>query len=252
MEQNVIAKVGQNVITKEQMIGIIRTLPQQQAMEVSTVEGRKMLLDEMIAGELFFLEADAGNFEADEAFQSILTEAKKSLLQRYGIQKLLGDLNVDFEEVTAYYEANKEAFLSDSEVSARHILVDSLELCEQVKTEIAEGLAFEEAAMQYSSCPSKERGGQLGSFGKGRMVPEFEAVAFELPIGEVSAPVQTQFGYHLIVVDEKTEGGQLALADVSDQIQKQLLNEKHTTVYRGHVEALKAQYPVEINEEALK
>lgn len=252
MEQNVIAKVGQNVITKEQMIGIIRTLPQQQAMEVSTVEGRKMLLDEMIAGELFFLEAAAGNFEADEAFQSILTEAKKSLLQRYGIQKLLGDLKVDFEEVAAYYEANKQEFLSDSEVSARHILVDSLELCEQVKTEIAEGLAFEEAAMQYSSCPSKERGGQLGSFGKGRMVPEFEAAAFELPIGEVSAPVQTQFGYHLIVVDDKTEGGQLDLADVSEQIQKQLLNDKHTTVYRGHVEALKAQYPVEINEEALK
>ena len=87
---------------------------------------------------------------------------------------------------------------------ARHILVDSEDAARNLKSEIEGGAAFDDLARQHSSCPSGQQGGSLGEFSKGQMVPEFDEVVFsDLPLNEVSEPVQTQFGYHLIVVEER-------------------------------------------------
>ena len=88
--------------------------------------------------------------------------------------------------------------------SARHILVDSEEKCLQLKTEIAGGASFEELAKQHSSCPSGQRGGELGEFGPGQMVKEFDTVVFNEAVGEVHGPVKTQFGYHLLEVTSRS------------------------------------------------
>ena len=88
---------------------------------------------------------------------------------------------------------------------ARHILVDSEEKCEQLKNEIAEGADFAEVAKQYSSCPSGQRGGDLGEFSPGQMVREFDEVVFSAELNKVQGPVRTQFGYHLIEVTSRTE-----------------------------------------------
>ncbi len=85
------------------------------------------------------------------------------------------------------------------EISAKHILVDSLEAANHLLKKLEEGASFEELATEYSTCPSGKRGGDLGSFGKGMMVKEFEDAAFALEVGEITkTPVKTQFGYHLI------------------------------------------------------
>lgn len=89
--------------------------------------------------------------------------------------------------------------------SARHILVSTLEQCENLKTEIAGGLDFAEAAKQHSSCPSSAQGGNLGEFGPGQMVPAFDQVVFSAPVNEVQGPVQTQFGYHLLEVTSRED-----------------------------------------------
>jgi len=83
-------------------------------------------------------------------------------------------------------------------VKARHILVDQEFEAKDILKKISEGETFEKMAMAFSKCPSKNRGGDLGEFGRGRMVPSFEEAAFALKVDEVSAPVRTQFGYHLI------------------------------------------------------
>lgn len=90
------------------------------------------------------------------------------------------------------------------QASARHILVDSAEKAQQLKDEIANGKDFAELAKQHSSCPSGAQGGDLGSFGRGMMVPEFDAVVFSAPINEVQGPVQTQFGFHLLEVTARS------------------------------------------------
>ncbi|MEL0016174.1 MAG: peptidylprolyl isomerase [Rhodospirillales bacterium] len=88
---------------------------------------------------------------------------------------------------------------------ARHILVDSEELCQELKDKIANGEDFAKLAQQHSSCPSGRSGGDLGSFGPGQMVPEFDRVVFSATINEVQGPVKTQFGYHLLEVTSRTD-----------------------------------------------
>ncbi|AZZ99406.1 MULTISPECIES: peptidylprolyl isomerase [Pseudoalteromonas] len=89
--------------------------------------------------------------------------------------------------------------------SARHILVDNEAQCLELKQRIASGEDFADIAKQYSSCPSGQDGGELGEFGPGMMVPEFDKVVFSAPINEVQGPVQTQFGYHLLEVTSRVD-----------------------------------------------
>ena len=90
--------------------------------------------------------------------------------------------------------------------TARHILVDSEVVCNDLKKQIQDGeTTFEQAAQSYSECPSGNEGGDLGSFGKGAMVPEFDAVVFNDEIGVVHGPVKTQFGYHLLEVTSRKD-----------------------------------------------
>lgn len=89
--------------------------------------------------------------------------------------------------------------------TARHILVASQEECQKLKDEIANGSDFAELAKKHSKCPSGGRGGDLGSFGPGQMVPEFDRVVFSAAVGDVSDPVKTQFGWHLVEVTSRTD-----------------------------------------------
>ena len=92
-----------------------------------------------------------------------------------------------------------------AKATARHILVDSLEQCEKLKSDIIAGTDFAHAAMEHSSCPSGLQGGDLGEFGPGQMVPEFDQVVFSADLNEVQGPVKTQFGYHLLEVTSRDE-----------------------------------------------
>jgi peptidyl-prolyl cis-trans isomerase C len=89
--------------------------------------------------------------------------------------------------------------------SARHILVDSEDLCNELKARIEGGEDFGALAKQYSRCPSGQQGGELGSFGRGQMVPEFDRVVFSAPVNQVQGPVKTQFGYHLLEVTSRQD-----------------------------------------------
>ncbi len=92
-----------------------------------------------------------------------------------------------------------------SQASARHILVASEEKCAQLKSEIEAGADFAQVAMANSSCPSSREGGELGTFGRGVMVREFDEVVFSAPVGVVQGPIKTQFGYHLVEVTARQD-----------------------------------------------
>jgi peptidyl-prolyl cis-trans isomerase C len=92
-----------------------------------------------------------------------------------------------------------------SKATARHILVDSEASCEDLKSQIAGGADFADLAKAHSKCPSGKQGGDLGSFGRGAMVPEFDQVVFSAPVGEVQGPVKTSFGYHLLEVTSRDD-----------------------------------------------
>ncbi len=92
-----------------------------------------------------------------------------------------------------------------AKASARHILVKTEEECINLKAEIEDGAEFGDLAKQHSQCPSSKQGGDLGEFGPGQMVKEFDTVVFSAPIGEVQGPVETQFGFHLLEVTDRTD-----------------------------------------------
>lgn len=89
--------------------------------------------------------------------------------------------------------------------SARHILVKDEALCESLKQQIQDGSDFAEMAKEHSDCPSGQQGGALGEFSPGQMVPEFDQVVFSAEVNQVHGPVQTQFGYHLIEITDRTD-----------------------------------------------
>ena len=89
--------------------------------------------------------------------------------------------------------------------AARHILVETQEQCEELKSQIEGGADFAELAKEHSKCPSGHQGGELGEFSPGQMVKEFDDVVFSAEVGEIQGPVQTQFGFHLVEVTSKTE-----------------------------------------------
>ena len=91
-----------------------------------------------------------------------------------------------------------------SQASARHLLVDTEEECLTLKSEIEAGKDFAEIAKEHSNCPSNAQGGDLGSFGPGQMVAEFDKVVFSAPLNTVQGPVKTQFGYHLLEVTARS------------------------------------------------
>ena len=91
-----------------------------------------------------------------------------------------------------------------SSASARHILVPTLETCEELKKKIEGGADFADVAREHSQCPSGKEGGSLGEFGPGQMVPEFDTVVFKEEVGKVHGPVKTQFGFHLIEITSRT------------------------------------------------
>ncbi len=142
-------------------------------------------------------------------WRRVLIMFSKKIFQLIGMLFLLiGMFLCNNNEIFAkkLYDSNGVNFrmLNAQQVKASHLLVVTKEQAEQIKQDIESGkITFEKAAAEHSKCPSGAKGGDLGFFGKGAMVPEFEQAAFTLDVGKVSEPVKTQFGWHLIVVTDK-------------------------------------------------
>ena len=173
---------------------------------------------------------------------------KENLLKQFAMHNLLKDVTVTEDESLDFYNENKHMFIEPETVKASHILVNSEKQAKEITEEISNGLSFEEAASKYSSCPSNANGGNLGYFSKGKMVPEFEAVAFDMEIGEISEPVKTQFGYHIIKLVDKKEESTKTFDDVKDQLNKQLTAVKQQKVYADKTSELRKEFKVIINE----
>ena len=164
----------------------------------------------------------------------------------YAINKCVEAVRVNEDEVRAYYDAHKDEMTEGETVNASHILVDSEEKAVELLASINAGeISFEDAARENSSCPSSEQGGNLGDFGRGQMVPEFDQACFEMEVGEVRGPVKTQFGFHLIRLNKKNAAEILSYNDVRSQLFEQITREKQQAAYQSKINQLKIMYPVD-------
>jgi len=242
----IIAKVNGKEITQADMELLVRTLGPQRAAQFESEEGQKQLVDELINQELFYFDAVDTKLEETEGFKAEMEVAKANILKQLNIKNTLDTVTVSEEDAKTFYDENKEKFVRPMTVTASHILVDTEEKADEIYASIETGKDFAEAAQEFSSCPSKDRGGDLGPFGQGQMVPEFEQAAFAMEVGKVSAPVKTQFGFHIIKLTDKTEEGTSPYEEVKAQIEQQLVIMQQNDAYFNKVNELKEKYPVEL------
>ena len=243
----VLANVGGFPITEDDVNEFLMGLGQRGA-SYNNPEGRKVILNQLIGQKLLLLDAKRNLMEADPAFKAQLNKVKDNLLSSFAAEKAIANVSVSDKDAEEYYNANKEQFVTGDSVNASHILVDSEEKANELLAKINAGeISFEDAARENSSCPSKANGGNLGDFGKGQMVPEFDEAVFAMEVGEISkAPVKTQFGYHLIKLNDKKESETMPFESIKDEIKEGLLGEKRRAAYDSKINQLKILYPVDM------
>lgn len=244
MEKKILAKVGQKEITNLDVQGAIQGLDPFQAQQFQTEEGQKYVLDDLINQELLYMYAKDNKIDQDEEFRTEMKRVEENVLKQYVINKILTSVKLTEEEKKAFFEAQKQSFSKPETASAKHILVDSEEKANDILGKINAGeVSFEDAAKEHSTCPSKDAGGDLGTFGRGQMVPEFENAVFNMNNGEVSGPVKTQFGYHLIKLENKNESSIPEYDEVAEEVGKTLLFQKQGEVYQQKLNEVKEKYP---------
>jgi peptidyl-prolyl cis-trans isomerase C len=222
--------------------------------------------DEELAKEIATIEANAPegtslkNALAENKID--MDEWKADLRKQMLVRKLVEEKTADIAEATAteiakFYEENVDSFKVPENVTASHILLaftpedtdatkaQKKQDIEKIRADLLAGGDFAAVAGEKSDCPSKARGGDLGTFARGQMVPEFEAAAFAQEIGAISDVVETQFGYHLIKTTEHQQSGIRPLAEVKDQLQDYLTGKKKQEALLAYIEELKGKASIE-------
>lgn len=175
MEQKVIATVGGHQITEAEVEAFIRSLPREQQAYASHPDFRKQCEEQLIAVYAFAKYGEEEKIDETEEFKNVMENARKDILAQMAMRKLFATVNVTDDEIKEYYEANKGKYSKGASVHAKHILVDNEEKCTELLNAITSGeKVFEDVAKESSSCPSGANGGDLGEFGRGQMVKEFE------------------------------------------------------------------------------
>ena len=194
--------------------------------------------------------------------KSFEAEVAEELLINFHVQEILSTVKAPTDaELKKHYEENKESFNSKESITASHILLKTdpgsdekvksgkLKAIQKLREQLitAKGVGFDKLAKEHSDCPSSARGGDLGSFGRGQMVPAFEKAAFTQKIGDVGEVVETQFGYHLIKVTKKSTAGQRKFEDVKEEISRQLDAPKRQKTMQEYIASLESKAKITRN-----
>jgi peptidyl-prolyl cis-trans isomerase C len=251
----VVLTVGSEKITKSMFQEIISSLPAQQQAQLQTPEARKSLAEQVAELKVMAQEARVRKLDQSAAVRAKVALQADQILANAVYQELsAGD--PDDAAMRAYYAAHKQDW---DQVKARHILIrmqgsrvpvreghkdltdgEALAKAKEVRAKIVAGAKFEDQAQAESDdTGSGENGGDLGTFGAGQMVPEFDEVVFKAPIGQVTEPIKTAYGYHLILVEErKSKPFEDARGEIEQKIRPEMgqkaieaLKAKTTVVY---------------------
>ena len=243
----VVAKVGGVEILKSEIDLAVTGLDPQLA-NLPDAQKRVAALSSVIDIKLLAADASKEGLQDDATFKQRIAYLTDRELHNAYFKKHVVDA-VTPDEVKARYEAEIAKIEPQDEVRARHILVKTEDEAKAVIADLDGGKDFVELAKEKSTDPNKSEGGDLGFFGKGRMVPEFEAVAFTLEPGTYTKePVKTQFGFHVIKVEEKRKQPPPALEQVEGQVRQIVMRDKYVEL----LEKAKADAGVEIADPELK
>ncbi|WP_090841023.1 peptidylprolyl isomerase [Alkalicoccus daliensis] len=258
-DSETVATVGDTVIEKEALYEEMLAVTGEETLEVMINEeiikqeaekAEVSVTQEEIEEEMAVYEENYGSQEALEealAAGGMTLESFEEEIEKYTlVEKMIGpDIEVTDEEIKTYFEENKANYEQQEEVEASHILVEDKEEAENIVEKLEAGEDFAELASEYSTDASNaENGGELGFFGKGAMVEAFEEKAFSMEAGEISEPVETEFGYHIIHVTDKKEAQEASLEENESDIRELLVNEAVNQQYPVWLDEIKESYEI--------
>lgn len=243
----VLAKVGDLVVT-EQDLEFAQADMAQQFARVPEEQRKAAVLSALIDIKLLSLLAAKEGVAESAAFKTRMEFLRARTLHNAYFQEKIASSVTD-DEVKARFEVEIKGVTPQKQISARHILLKTEEEALAVVKELQGGKDFVEVAKEKSTGPSGPNGGDLGFFGKGQMVPEFEAAAFALEKGGITdTPVKTQFGFHVIKKEDERDEPLPTFEESKTQIRQILLQEK----YLASIATAKESAAVEVMDEALK
>lgn len=227
-----------NLITKK----IIELEADKQGIKVTEAE-----IDEELAELADYYGGEAAMTSALAMYNITMDQVRDDLTVNIKLEKLMQSrIEITDEEIQEYYAAHQEDFFNEEQIKVSHILVESEEEAQEIKALLAGGQDFAELAQERSTDPfTKDQGGDLGAVGRGEMVEEFEQAAFALKPGQISDPVKSEYGYHIIKVDEKMEARQGTLEENKDKIREALFQQKMESEYSAWLEEQYDKYQVE-------
>ena len=238
---DIVARFGDNTVT-EREITVAAVQFAEELAQVPEADRRNVLIDAVVSVKLMAQAARDEGLDQSEDFKALLAfQADQALRNAYIEQNIVPSLT-DAEMQQGYQDMVVSQHQPQEEVHARHILVATEEEATAIIEQLKTGAAFEELATQ-SLDQTGQSGGDLGFFGRGQMVPPFEEAAFALEPGSFTQePVQSEFGWHVIQVEEKRMSEPQAFAEVEQQLREFLMRQKFETALND----LRQQYPVEI------
>ncbi len=230
-------------------------IPMNMKMLVATQSGKKDFLNRLIVKKLLLKQAKKESVDKDKAFQERLTDIKEQLtIEQLLKKKVSAELNFSDADLEKYYEAHKEEFKRGQEIQTRQIVVRSEPEAKELEARIAKGEDFADLARRFSVDPAaKTTGGDIGYHPRGTLIPEYEAAAFALTkVGQVSQPVKTQLGYHIIKLEGTRTGNYVPFPEVKEFIRQKMTQEKQSEALQKYIEGLKKNAKIVINDDMLK
>ena len=243
----VLARVAGHDITESEALEFIKPFGQQAMMLYASEQGRKMVIDDLISMRLYALDAEEKKLDQTPEFIENLENIKRTMLAQAAMKEVIQDISVTEDEVKKFYDENQKLFTQPERVHASHILVSDDASLAKVQEELKAGKSFDVVAKEFSIDPgSAANGGDLGEFPRGVMVPEFEKAAFELKNpGDVSEPVKSQFGWHLIKLGEHVPESVMPIEQVKAHIEQELREKKTQDLLQARSKELEDKYKVE-------
>ncbi|MFC1718570.1 peptidylprolyl isomerase [Candidatus Poribacteria bacterium] len=251
-EDNVLVVVNGEKITMNYYNQKMKQMSAYEKARYSGPEGHQALLKSLILQKIMVQKAKEMGLDKDDEVQkktrALMQEAMESVLMDELVkQEILDKVEVTDGEAKEYYDKNEAEFAEKEKAQARHILVKTEEEAQEVRKQLDEGADFAELAAEKSvDQHTAKKGGDLGLFERGRMVADFEEACFNLAIGEISDPVKTQFGYHIIKLEDKKEAGMKEFYEVSDAIKAKLLSGKQREEHQKWLNQLEKDAKIKI------
>lgn len=251
-EGQVLAEVNGKKITSGDFSREVKNLPEYLRAMATTPQGRKEMLDTMVIRELILQKASKDGLDKGPEIEEKLQELKKRLIvEAFLKKKVETDAQISDAELKKFYDQNIDKFKAGEQIRASHILVKTEQQAKEILAQLKGGAAFEELARKNSVDSSSAKGGDLGWFGKGAMVPVFERAALALKEGQVSDVVKSDFGFHIIKLTGKRPAGTRPFDEVKDQIKAALMPSKQQEIFQKIKDELKKSAKITVKEDAL-